>query len=410
MRKFLLSFITLIFAIGIITSFSACTNKDDSQKASEEASSLIESPAPEEPYTISYTSNDNGTCYVSEVRLNNKCESISVVIPETSPDGDTVTEYRCNSLASQNVPLIISAADYEARILIPLREKQEGASSSDSWNMEKILVYHLFISLENATDIEKERLLKEFPILAATPIYVIGMDISSAEFHFLSEGLYQYIDFGIDDNIECTQNLNKLAQKHSIDWTATQVNDISSVISVTLPDTIEYMPSHPFSGCINMESLVLSSGLKEVSASIITNCPKIQLNEHDNALYLGTKENPYFAFMIPKEQNIELCKVHQDTKIMSSFEFRDTKGYKVNAIIIPEPIISIPYNDHWYFSVDTIYYCGNKEQLEKALKLPPDYTIGDVRMSTDLYTYSETQPTTNGYFWHMVDSVPTVWE
>ncbi len=48
--------------------------------------------AKNEPYSLEYTSNGDGTCYVSKLYLNNRYTTeFDIIIPETSPAGDLVT-------------------------------------------------------------------------------------------------------------------------------------------------------------------------------------------------------------------------------------------------------------------------------------------------------------------------------
>ena len=68
----------------------------------------IEEPeTPEEPDGLAFTSNGDGTCYVSGIGT---CTDTEIVIPETSPTGDRVTgigEYafqNCSSLTSVSIP------------------------------------------------------------------------------------------------------------------------------------------------------------------------------------------------------------------------------------------------------------------------------------------------------------------
>ena len=56
-------------------------------------------------------------------------------------------------------------------------------------------------------------------------------------------------------------------------------------------------------------------------------------------------------------------------------------------------------------SLNNIYYTGTKEDWGKIEIM--EYNIF-LRNAT-IYYYSESEPTTDGNYWHYVDGVPTAW-
>ncbi|MBO7737644.1 MAG: hypothetical protein J6S77_02940 [Clostridia bacterium] len=64
------------------------------------------------PYVVTYKSNGDGTCTVTDIIVDYSAETqVTVVIPEFSPDGDKVTKVEMkdfNTLASLNVPVLIT--------------------------------------------------------------------------------------------------------------------------------------------------------------------------------------------------------------------------------------------------------------------------------------------------------------
>ena len=64
-------------------------------------------------YLISYESNGDGTCYVSEIRTDpSYTQSFVLEIPKRSPAGDIVTEIRCEPFEI-HLPELLSEKDYE---------------------------------------------------------------------------------------------------------------------------------------------------------------------------------------------------------------------------------------------------------------------------------------------------------
>lgn len=70
------------------------------------------------PYVVTYKSNGDGTCTVTDIIIDYSASgSVTVVIPEFSPDGDKVTKVEMqdlNTLATLNVPVLITDESFDA--------------------------------------------------------------------------------------------------------------------------------------------------------------------------------------------------------------------------------------------------------------------------------------------------------
>lgn len=71
----------------------------------------------ENPYNFVFVSNGDGSCFVSEIRVDKDYkDTIKLVIPETAPNGDTVTEIRSCGFDSEdshrNLPVYLTEDDY----------------------------------------------------------------------------------------------------------------------------------------------------------------------------------------------------------------------------------------------------------------------------------------------------------
>ncbi len=68
------------------------------------------------PYVVTYKSNGDGTCTVTDIIVDYSAETkVTVVIPETSPDGDKVTKVEINdfnTIAALNVPVLITEESF----------------------------------------------------------------------------------------------------------------------------------------------------------------------------------------------------------------------------------------------------------------------------------------------------------
>lgn len=121
------------------------------------------------------------------------------------------------------------------------------------------------------------------------------------------------------------------------------------------------------------KTLILPETIEIISDDFFYNAPDtLQYNEYDNGLYLGTKDNPYFAFIkvkeidLPEEMSYKLddgvddpikeglppplyldnptdatsCIIHPDTKIIAVNAFAGCR--KLKSITIPGTIKAIP--------------------------------------------------------------------
>lgn len=96
MKKFLKILSFVAFAVAIALSFASCSFK------------LFDG-------NLEYTSNGDGTCYVSGIGT---CDDTDIIIPTVSPDGEAVTSigerafYECTSLTSVVIPNSVTSIEY----------------------------------------------------------------------------------------------------------------------------------------------------------------------------------------------------------------------------------------------------------------------------------------------------------
>ncbi len=134
--------------------------------------------------------------------------------------------------------------------------------------------------------------------------------------------------------------------------------------SVFVPDTVTHIGNNAFDGCAILKSVELSKNVVFVGELAFEGCDSLDLNEFDNALYLGSKSNPYTVLIRAVDTEIESCTVHDDTKVIYDYAFLECT--EVDEIIIPDGLISIgcyvfeecydlfPNNAH-----NGAYYLGN---------------------------------------------------
>lgn len=187
MKKIFSLLAGVVLLISAMT-LTACDGIDES--ASTEATESADDPFGGAPYDLVFVSNGDGTCYVSEIKVNPNCQEKFVLeIPEKSPDGDKVVSVKQDGFKS-NVPAIISKSDFDS-ILTKLLEVygddesltveqlyEEGVTaflSSSPYDIQQLLTYYTYIDLES-TDIEsvKQYWIESYPICEQMPVWVFS--------------------------------------------------------------------------------------------------------------------------------------------------------------------------------------------------------------------------------------------
>ena len=72
--------------------------------------------------------------------------------------------------------------------------------------------------------------------------------------------------------------------------------------SVALPEGISTINEKAFYGCTGLTEIILPSSVTYIGKSAFAECGKLLLNKYDNAFYLGSATNPYFALIMAKDR------------------------------------------------------------------------------------------------------------
>lgn len=113
----------------------------------------------------------------------------------------------------------------------------------------------------------------------------------------------------------------------------------SSLPSITIPDTVTTIGTNAFSGCRALASITIPDSLTTIGANSFYNCDSLKYNEFDNAYYLGNKNNPYYALIKAKNEDIQSCNIHSDTKVIAIYAFDWCES--LESIKIPASVTNI---------------------------------------------------------------------
>jgi len=130
-----------------------------------------------------------------------------------------------------------------------------------------------------------------------------------------------------------------------------------------------------FPDIIQARTLIIPDTVEYIDASVYSECPHLNYNEYEGGLYLGNEENPYYAFIrpknVPREETVETysynpndmdlpeketptlppypqygpnsysCEIHPDTVVLAEAAFASCEGLKTITIpgrfeVLPE--------------------------------------------------------------------------
>ena len=138
--------------------------------------------------------------------------------------------------------------------------------------------------------------------------------------------------------------------------------DCSSLVSVSIPDSVTDIKSSAFANCVNLTTVNIPDGVSSIWYSVfegctsltsvtipdsVTNvsyanfngCTSLKFNEFDNAKYLGNENNPYFVLIEAKDTGITSCNINTATKVIAGEAFKNCTS--LTSVAIPDGVISI---------------------------------------------------------------------
>ena len=136
---------------------------------------------------------------------------------------------------------------------------------------------------------------------------------------------------------------------------------------IIIPDTVTHIGEYALDGCTNLKIIDMPADLLYVGEGAFDNCSSIPLTEYNGALYLGDKDAPYTVLISTADQEIEICEIHADTRIIYDYAFYECT--ELDDVIIPSGIehIGVHVFEDCYdlFPTDSdyenAYYLGNND-------------------------------------------------
>ena len=225
----------------------------------------------QQPYTLTYVSNGDGTCYVSQITTYDAYqEDFTLEIPEKSPAGDRVTAVRCPDFAKP-IPKMLTVADYE-ELLAALKAKVDAGELIEFY-YKKFNAFFQKYTLTNISDKRKEHVLANYPICAVTDIYVYATDTTPKEDQWILSYLQAYCNYTNDQLRTDYQHLHDIVNASSVENKAEILASLPTVptafaehvTAIRVPNNIEEMPLSLYSSCYNLKELTLPACITEIT-------------------------------------------------------------------------------------------------------------------------------------------------
>ena len=104
----------------------------------------------------------------------------------------------------------------------------------------------------------------------------------------------------------------------------------SNLTAITIPNSVTDIESYAFEDCYDLKSIILSESITKIDRNVFSWCYKLVYSEFDNACYLGTADNPYFALIKAKSTDITSCKIHDNCQIIANGAFDNCENLQYN--------------------------------------------------------------------------------
>lgn len=115
-----------------------------------------------------------------------------------------------------------------------------------------------------------------------------------------------------------------------------------ALTDIKLEEGLDEIKAYAFYNCKNLKTVSLPNSLQKIDGFAFTNCNSIELNEYDNALYIGNSENPYLMLFKVKDASVSSCKINEATKFINDSAFY--KCTNLTSLALPEGLLGIGFN------------------------------------------------------------------
>ena len=227
----------------------------------------------------------------------------------------------------------------------------------------------------------------------------IVVDVGNTAYQSINENLYTK-----DGTILIAYAIGKTDTSFAIPNSVTTIGDYAfydctNLTSVTIPGSVTTIGDYAFHFCTNLTSVTIPVSVITIGDYAFAACTNLtSATIGDSVTFIGGHafSNCYNLTNITIPNSVTTIKIGTFASCTN-----------LTSVTISTSVTAIDESAFaWSSNLTDVYYTGSGSEWEQiTIGYDNDYLINATR-----YYYSETQPTTEGNFWHYVDGVPTVWE
>ena len=177
--------------------------------------------------------------------------------------------------------------------------------------------------------------------------------------------------------------------------------ECSNITEIVLPEGLTHIGTGAFYACSKLNRVVIPDSLTAIEDWAFTHCSSL------TSVVIGNSVSTIGSCSFCNCDNLTYVKLGDNVSLIKDSAFSECE--KLSTIVLPKSITLI---EEYAFNVSpnlkNIYYCSSYEDWSNIIIETGNSKL--VNYPSYRYYYSETQPTTEGNFWHWVDGEPTVWE
>ena len=167
-------------------------------------------------------------------------------------------------------------------------------------------------------------------------------------------GCTSIVSVTIPDSVTCIEKdafrgctgLESLVIPNSVTTIAESVfYGCENLTDVVIPDSVTDIGDFAFYGCTELTGIVIPDSVTRIGQNAFRGCDSLVYNEYDNAYYLSSDLNPYLVLVKAKDTAITSCEINPNTKFMLDDAFAYCTS--LASIVIPDSVTSIGYSTFW---------------------------------------------------------------